>query len=203
MLFKTYPKALFRLLRWAVPRAGPEGKALREKEGLEAFSITKPSDYEKLVSNPQQFRAQYVGALGAMAMDPLYVWPEDIEDDKANDAGIQEYLTGWVVTDKDRLVQCVAPAGFGKLGLKRRARCYFAGYFYKTKAYYSRGGTERIAPMLVLTELRVIKPIPPDRTVELLVAVGFIVGISLLVFIILREDKTKQDYRRHRRKQVV
>ena len=202
-LFKTYPKTLFRLLRWAIPRAGPEGKARREKDGLKAESMTRVKDYERIVSNPQANRAKYFGALGALAMDPLYVGPDDIEDDKANDAGISEYMTGWIITDKERLLQFVAPSKFGKLGLKRRARIYFAGYFYKTQGYIARDGTKRLAPFLVLTELREVLPTPPDRTVEMFLAAGFICGIALLIFIIVREDKTKQDYRRRRRKTVL
>ena len=203
LLFKTYPKTLFRLLRWAIPRAGPDGKALREKEGLKAESIGKVKTYEEIVSNPQEWRVKYVGALGALAMDPLYVGPEDIEDDKANDAGIDSYMTGWAVTDDSRLLQFVAPSKFGKLDLKRLSRVYFAGYFYKTQGYHSRDGTQRLAPFLVLTELREVFPTPPDHTVELFIAAGFIAGVGLLIFIIVREDKTKQDYRRWRRKQVL
>ena len=199
LLFKTYPKTLFRLIRWATPRAGPEGKALREKDQLKVKSIVKPADYEDVVSNPQRYRTKYVGALGALADTPLYVGPEEIDNNKANDAGIDEYVTGWIVTDEERLVQFIAPAVFAKLGLKRRSRVWFAGYFYKTQGYHSRDGSDRLAPMIVLTELREVIPAPPDYTVELIIAIGFILGISMLVFIIVREDKTKQDYRERMR----
>lgn len=203
LLFKTYPKTLFRLLRWAILRAGPEGKAQREEDGLKAESIAKVEDYERIVSNPQANRAKYFGALGALTFDPIYVGPEDIEDDKANDAGISGYMFGWIVTDKERLLQFVAPSKFGKLDLKRRTRIYFAGYFYKTQGYLARDGTKRLVPFFVLTELREVYPTQPDHKVELFIAVGFILGIGLLVYFILREDKTKQDYRRWRRKAVL
>jgi len=198
LFFKTYPKPLFRLVKWAGPRAGPEGAALREKEGLKPRLLVTAKQFEEVLANPQLARAKYFGGLGALAMDPHFVAPEDISGDKVNDAGIQSYITGWIVTDKERLMQFVAPESL-HTGLKRRARVRFAGYFYKVQGYYARSGEERMVPMLVLTVLEELTVPPPDKRLELFIAIGFVIGIALLVFIIVREDRTKQDYRRSRR----
>lgn len=198
IFFKTFPKTLFRLVKWAEPRAGPKGAQLREKEGLEPQPLMTPKQFEEVIANPQRFRAKYFGGLGALAVEPLYVGPEDIDDDKANDAGIDSYVTGWIVTDQERLLQFAAPAALDST-LQRRARIRFAGYFYKVQGYNSRDGRQLMAPFLVLTELYEVKPKPADTRFELFIAAGFIVGIALLIFIIVREDKTKQDYRRLRR----
>ncbi|MHC4931645.1 MAG: hypothetical protein ACYTGV_05570 [Planctomycetota bacterium] len=200
VMFKTYPRPLFRLVKYVEARAGEEGKALREKEALEQLSIDEPEDYEEVIAQPARFRVKYFAGLGATAMDTLYVGPEEMSDDDVNDAGVSEYVTGWVVTDRDRLFKFAAPASVGRdLAMKTRVR--FEGYFYKTQGYYARDGSWRMVPFFVLTVLEEVKPTPRDHTFQIGIAIGFIVGICLLIFIIVREDKTKESYRRqHRRR---
>jgi hypothetical protein len=195
---KWYPKPLFRLLAWATPRTGAAGAELRKKEGLKPAAFEAKAEWEALFAHPEKHRGDYVGGLGAMAIDPLF--KAEIEDDKVNDAGVESYMTGWLVTDSEHLVQFVAPAAL-HTGLKRRARIRFEGFFYKIQGYYARDGTQRMAPFLVLTVLEEVEVTPPDTRLELFIAAGFVLGIAVLVFIIVREDKTKQDYRRTRRRQ--
>jgi hypothetical protein len=193
-----YPQPLFRLLAWATPRAAAKGAELRAREKLAPTAFEKKAAWEDLFAHPEKHRGEYVGGLGAMAMEPLF--KAEIEDDKVNDAGVESYLTGWLVTDNEHLVQFVAPPSL-HVGLKRRDRIRFEGFFYKIQGYYARDGTQRMAPFLVLTVLEEVPVTPPDTRLELFIAAGFVIGIAVLVFIIVREDKTKQDYRRTRRRQ--
>jgi hypothetical protein len=175
VMFKTYPRPLFRLVKYVEARAGEEGKALREKEALEQLSIDEPKDYEEVIAQPARFRVKYFAGLGA----------------------------GWVVTDRDRLFKFAAPASVGR-DLEMKTRVRFEGYFYKTQGYYARDGSWRMVPFFVLTVLEEVKPTPRDPTFQIGIAIGFILGICLLIFIIVREDKTKESYRRqHRRRSEV
>ncbi|MHC4549035.1 MAG: hypothetical protein ACYTEZ_09665 [Planctomycetota bacterium] len=199
VLAKEYPKALYRLVKYAEPRAGREGAALREQEGLAPQSFDSEKGYEELLGEPWRFRTKYFGGLGAIALEPLPYGPSTIT---ANDAGVDECLNGWILTDKQKLVQFVAPARLAG-DWKLRSRIRYEGYFYKTKLYPARNGTDRLAPLLVLTVLEKVPPPVPNLTAQILIAVGFIVGIAALVFIVVREDKTKESYRRLRRKRIA
>jgi len=193
ILAKEYPRPLFRLVRYAQDRAGKPGEALRRKEGLAPAPWPhSPKDYEALVGRPKQSRAKYLGGLGAIAVTPIAYDPLTIP---ANDAGVEECLNGWLVTDSNKLVQFVAPISLaGEWHKLDRIR--FEGFFYKIKLYASKAGVDRVAPVLVLTVLEKVPPPSRDRSAELWIALGFVVGIGLLFVIILREDKTKESYRR-------
>jgi len=199
VLFKEYPKALYRLVKYAEQFTGPDGAAAREKAGLKPQALTTAAAWDELTGQPHKNRAKYLGGLGAVALSPLLFEPSTITP---NDAGVEECLSGWIATDQQKLFQFVAPAALGEdWNVKDRVR--FEGFFYKTKLYPARNGTERLAPVLVLTVLEKVPPPTPNYTAQIVLAAGFILGIGLLVFIIVREDKTKESYRRLHRKRVI
>ena len=103
-------------------------------------------------------------------------------------------------TDRIKLIRALVPEPL-LVGhdWKKNERVRWAGYFYKSLGYPARNGTRRLAPFVVLTELVEILPEERDVATELYVAFGALGGIALLVWIILRDDKTKKDFRRRRR----
>jgi len=197
LLFKTYPRVLFRLVKYAEKRMGEAGAALRKEEGLDPASVDDSGKYEEIVTKPALYRAKYFGGLGATVLDTMEVGPDGITDDNVNDAGVDRYITGWIYTDRKHLVQFAAPAGLP--ALRRKTRVRYEGYYYKTQAYYATNGTERMVPFLVLTRLEQVNPPKPDHTAQFVIAGAFILGIMMFAFMIMREDKTKRSYRHLRR----
>jgi len=198
LLAKEYPRTLFRLVKYAQRRAGEAGAALRREEGLEPGSFDSEEKYEELVGQPARFRAQYFGGLGAIALEPFVYGPTSIIP---NDAGVEACLNGWILTDKAKLFQFVAPIELGG-DWSQRTRIRYEGYFYKTKLYPARDGTERLSPVLVLTVLEKV-PLPkPSLVFPILIAAGFVVGILALAAIVVREFRTKESYRLQRRKRI-
>jgi len=51
--------------------------------------------------------------------------------------------------------------------------------------------------------LEKVPPPVPNRTFQILIAAAFILGFSALIFIVVREDKTKESYRLQRRKRAT
>ena len=198
LLAKEYPRTLFRLVKYAEKRAGKAGAALRREEGLEPGSFDSEEKYEELVGQPARFRAQYFGGLGAIALEPFAYGPTTITP---NDAGVQECLNGWILTDKAKLFQFVAPIELAG-EWAQRARIRYEGYFYKTKLYPARDGSDRLAPVLVLTVLEKVPPPRPNLVFPILIALGFILGLLALAAIVVREFKSKESYRLQRRKRV-
>jgi hypothetical protein len=199
LLFKSYPLCMFRLIRYAEARAGEAGRALRQQEKLEPRPLETLAQYEEVRSQPARFRAQYFGGLGVLADHPVSHDPESTE---ANDAGVEEYLHGFIANDRLLLLQFVAPASLaGKC--KKGDRIRYEGFFYKTRAYNARNGSEQLRPMLVLTVLEKVVSPKPSYVGPLVIASLFVAGIVAFVFIVVREDRTKDDYRRSRRKRVV
>lgn len=198
-LAKEYPRTLFRLVRYAEKRAGAPGAALRAQEQLVPQSFDSEKQYEELVGQPARFRAQYFGGLGAIALEPFVYGPTTIT---ANDAGVTECLNGWILTDKAKLFQFVAPIELAG-DWPQRTRVRYEGYFYKTKLYPARDGTDRLAPMLVLTVLDRVPPPRPNLTIPILIAAGFVLGILALAAIVVREFRSKESYRLQRRKRMT
>lgn len=199
VLAKEYPRTLFRLVKYAQTRAGPAGAALRREEGLTPGSFDSEKEYEELVGQPARFRAQYFGGLGAIALEPFAYGPTTIT---ANDAGVTECLNGWILTDKAKLFQFVAPIELAG-DWPQRTRIRYEGYFYKTKLYPARDGTDRLAPVLVLTVLEKVAPPRPNLMVPILIAAGFVVGILALAAIVVREFRSKESYRLQRRRRMT
>ena len=199
ILAKEYPRTLYRLVKYAEKRAGEGGAAVREAEGLVPEQIDSEKTWLEMIGQPSRFRARYVGGLGAIAMSPMRYDESTIEP---NDAGVTAVLNGWIITDERKLFQFVAPASLDG-SWPKLTRVRYAGFFYKTKLYPAGNRTDRLAPVLVLTRLEAIPPPKPDYVAQLIIAGAFILGVGLLIFIILREDKTKEGYRRYRRKRIV
>ncbi len=198
LLFRSYPRTLFRLIKYAEGRAGPAGAEQRAKEGLKPLSF-ESTDYEELIGQAPRFRAKYFRGLGALVYPPTHYSPEMTE---ANDAGVEEFLYGWIYTDRHHLLEYCAPVSLAG-AFKSNHRIRWEGYFYKTRAYPSKGGTDQLAPMVVLTVLEGVPPPATHFTEQIIIAAGFCFGIALLAFLILREDKTKSDFRRSRKKKTV
>jgi hypothetical protein len=198
-LAKEYPRPLYRLLKLAEGRAGGPGAARRAEEKLVPQAISTREQWEEIVGQAAKYRGRYYGGFGAMADSPLRYGPETITP---NDAGVEECLNGWIVTDQQKLFQFLAPAALDRDWLAR-TRIRWEGYFYKTKLYHARDGTERYAPVFVLTVLEEVKLPRPGRLVPILLAGGFILGIAIMIFLIVREDRTKESYRRLRRRRVA
>ncbi|MDH3592297.1 MAG: hypothetical protein OER88_10490, partial [Planctomycetota bacterium] len=196
IMAKEFPRALYRLLKYAESRAGAAGSELRQQEKLKPRSFRQEAEYQELVGNAKAHRAEYFGALGVIALEPLHYTAGTITP---NDAGVTECLNGWILTDQQKLIQFIAP---GRLAgaWPKRTRIRFEGYYYKCKLYQARNGTDRLAPVFVLTVLDEIIPPPPDRTAQFAVAGLFVAGLAALFFLIMREDKTKDSFRRARRK---
>lgn len=199
LLFRSYPLCMFRLIRYAESRAGDAGKELREREKLVPQSFDTRARHEELIGQPARFRGTYMGGLGIVADRPVLHGAETTE---ANDAGVEEYLHGFLATDRLQVLQFVAPASLAD-DWKAMDRIRYEGYFYKTRAYPARNGTEQLRPMLVLTVLEKVAAAKPDYVGGLVIAGAFVAGILLFIFIVVREDRTKQDYRRSRKKRVV
>jgi len=193
ILARLFPKPLFRLVKWASQFAGTEHADARKKEGLQPRTFDDPSVYEEMLGAPAAFRAEYFGGLGVLALTPQVSGPENTPP---NDAGVQEYMHGWIMTDRQRLVWFAAPAELAYREWAPRDRILWEGYFYKWRAYPARDGQDRLAPMFVLTRLEIVPPPERDLAFQLYLAGGFILGIALLIFIIVREDRVKQEYRR-------
>jgi hypothetical protein len=197
VLSKNFPRAMFRLLEYAEPRAGPEGAALREKEGLEPKPIDDPNTIEEVIGNPGEHRGEYFGGLGIIALEGYRRGPSDTPP---NDAGVTEYFEGWLATDRHKLIRFVAPGPLLHREWNERTRVRWAGFFYKALGYTARGDrSRRLAPFVVLTELEEQYPAERDVKGELMVGIGALLGLSLLIWILVREDKTKREFRRTRR----
>jgi hypothetical protein len=198
LLAKEYPRTLFRLVKYAQKRAAGAGAALRRDEGLQPESFDSEQKYEELVGQPKRFRAKYFGGLGAIALEPFVYGPTTITP---NDAGVDACLNGWILTDKAKLFQFIAPIELAG-DWPQRTRIRYEGYFYKTKLYPARDGTDRLAPVLVLTVLEEVPPPRPNLLFPILIAAGFVIGILALAAIVVREFKNKESYRLQRRKRI-
>lgn len=137
-----YPLTLMRLVKLAEAGA-PAGAIPEEFMG----------GMDPLLKNPAKARGCLVTGTGAIALESLRYGPWECAP---NDAGVESYVTGWLVSDQRQLLQFVAPDRLNGIG-KPRERVRFTGYFYKAKAYPARDGTTRIAPVLVLTDLAPVR----------------------------------------------
>jgi len=201
ILAKNFPQPMFELLKYAEPRAGEPGRALREKEGLEPKAIDAPREIEEVIGNPSAHRGEYFGGKGIIALEGYRLGPSEVQP---NDAGVTEYFEGWLVNDRHKLIRFVAPAPLLDRDWKERTRIRWAGFFYKALGYTARGDrSRRLAPFVVLTELEEILPEKRDLNAELMVGFGALIGLSLLVWILIRDDKTKREFRRSRRPRQV
>jgi len=196
VLAKNYPKTMYRLLKYAEARAGDYGKELRESEALVPQKIDEGKMYEQVIGQPARFRAQYFGGMGIIAQRGYRFDPSSIEP---NDANVEECFDGWIATDHNRLIQFVAPGPLMNRDWPRNTRVRWAGYFYKAKGYPAHNQTRRLAPFVVLTKLEEVKLPPPDYQTQFIFAGAFFVGLVLLVWIIIRNDRASDDYRRGRR----
>jgi len=196
ILAKNYPRPLYRLLKYAESRAGEQGAELRAQEELKPRAIDGKGIYEEVIGKPALYRTQYFGGLGIIAMDGLHRGPYDVE---TNDAGVTACFDGWIMTDKRKLVQFLAPYPLMQRDWTRMTRIRWAGYFYKSKGYPAGNRTRRLAPFVVLTELEEIVPPPPDYKSQFIFAGSFLLGLLLLVWIIIRDDSTKQEFQRRRK----
>lgn len=196
LLFNIYPRLHFRLLKYAERRAGEAGASLRAEEKLVPADFTPRQRFEEALHQPARFRAKYVGGFGALVGSIL---EEGWDPRTANDAGVEEYLSGMIITDGEMLLRFTAP-----ISLVGRAhsndRVYYEGYFYKTWGYYARNGTEQLVPWLVLTDLRSIPPVKRDTRYDVVIAGAVVVVLGVFLWIVVREDKTKQSFRAERRK---
>ncbi len=199
ILAKEYPRPLYRFVRYAEGRAGGAGAAKRAEDKLEPESLATRKVWEELVGNPATFRGRYFGGLGALALTPHRYVPETITP---NDAGVEECLNGWILTDQQKLMQFIAPASLD-FDWRTRQRIRWEGFFYKVKLYPAQDGQDRLAPVFVLTVLEEVKPVRPNTTVHAVLAGGFVLGLLLLAYLVLREDRTKQSYRRFRQRRVA
>ncbi|MCK6461885.1 MAG: hypothetical protein L6Q95_18550, partial [Planctomycetes bacterium] len=149
ILAKEYPRPLYRLVAYAEQRSGAPGAEKRAAEGLKPERIATPRAWEALVGNPEAARGKYFGGLGIVVVSPEHYGPDTITP---NDAGVEECLNGWILTDEEKLMQFIAPIPLeGEWDVRTRVR--WEGFFYKTKLYWSRDGVERFAPVFVLTSL--------------------------------------------------
>jgi len=195
LLARLFPRPLFRLVQYAAERAGEEGAEGAERraaEGLEPTSLDDPAKFERVMTRPAQYRADYFGGLGAIAW--TLVLPAE-----PNDAGIEEYLTGHLVTDKQKLIEFIAPISLDR-DWQQRDRIRYEGFFYKTKLYRTIANKDKIVPTLVLTRLEIVEPPPPNRTLPVVIVSLFVLGLGALAFLVLRDDKTKESFRRQARR---
>jgi hypothetical protein len=199
ILRKEYRRPLYRLIKLAEGRAGGPGAELRAREGLKPERLLTREQWEEVYARPDKFRGRYFGGLGALAMTPLVYVPETIQP---NDAGVEECLSVWILTDERKLIWCFGPASLDG-DWKKGDRIRWEGYFYKMKLYSAQDGTERNAPVFVLTVLEKMAPPSPSRLTHVLLAGAFILGLGLMIFFIVRDDRTKERYRRVRRRQVA
>lgn len=199
ILAKEYPQPLYRLVKYAEGLAGGAGAGKRAEGNLKPEALATREVWEDLVGQPAKFRGRYFGGLGALADTPLRYVAETITP---NDAGVEECLNGWLVTDQQKLMQFIAPASLD-LDWQTRTRVRWEGFFYKTKLYPARDGQDRLAPVFVLTVLEEVKPPPPNTKIHLFLASGFVAGMLLLAYIVLKDDRTKQRYKRFRQRRVA
>ena len=199
LLYRLYPLPMFRLLKYADARSGRDGAALREKEKLVAKELGSLQAYEELIYHPEEHRADYLGGLGAIARTPHI---QEVEPPFANDAGVEQWATGWIVMDSPRrLFQYMAPAHLVR-EWRKLTRIRYEGFFYKTQAYYRRGA-DSLTPLLVLTVLQEVKAPKRDFSNQIMFAAGFTLLIGAMIWVIMREDKTKRDYKEMRRKRRI
>jgi hypothetical protein len=199
ILAKEYPRALFRLVALAERWSGGPGAAKRAEQKLVPERIANAKDWEKLWGDPDAVRGKYFGGLGIVVVSPQHYLPETIPP---NDAGVEECLNGWILTDENKLIQFVAPITLdGPWEMRTRVR--WEGFFYKMKLYASRDGTERVAPVFVLTVLDQVVTPPSNSLFPVVVAGSVVIGLTLLAWLVLREDGTKESYRLARRKKVA
>lgn len=199
ILAREYPQPLYRLVKYAEGFTGGAGAGRRAEGKLKPEALATRKVWEELVGQPAKFRGRYFGGLGAMADTPHRYVAETIT---ANDAGVEECLNGWLMTDQQKLMQFIAPASLD-LDWQTRTRVRWEGFFYKSKLYPARDGQDRLAPVFVLTVLEEVRPLKPNTTIHLVLAGGFVAGMLLLAYLVLREDGTKQSYRRLRQRRVA
>jgi hypothetical protein len=199
ILAKEYPRPLFRLVAWAEGLSGGPGAPKRAEAGLKPERIPPGKPWEALVGNPKAYRGKYFGGMGIVVVSPQHYLPETVTP---NDAGVEEYLNGWILTDEQKLMQFVAPISLdGEWDVRTRVR--WEGFFYKTKLYPSRDGSERMAPVFVLTVLEKVVARGASHLFPLIIAGSIVLGLLLLAYLVLREDSTKESYRLMRRRKVA
>ncbi|MGQ0613250.1 MAG: hypothetical protein ACT4PV_05875 [Planctomycetaceae bacterium] len=202
LLRKAYPLTLLRFVKYVEPLAGQAGQERRRAEGLEAGFFDTPKAYFDLIHNPGRHRAGYFAGKGTLLVAPFVQDDETEITVEPNDAGVEAYATGLVYTDAELIFQYAAPASL-VAGLKSGARIRYEGFFYKTWVYPSKDGAERMVPWLVLTVLETVPPPARDRLGELIFAGAFMLVIGVVIFLAVREDKTKAAYRASRRKRIL
>jgi hypothetical protein len=199
ILAKEYPRALFRLVAYAAGISGAPGAEKRAEAKFVPQRIATGKGWEALVGNPAGSRGKYFGGMGIVVVPPLHYVPETIP---ANDAGVEECLNGWILTDEQKLMQFVAPISLdGPWEMRTRVR--WEGFFYKTKLYASKDGSERLAPVFVLTVLDKVVAPRANSLFPLVVAGSIVLGLTLLAWLAVREDSTKESYRRLRRRRIA
>jgi hypothetical protein len=199
ILAKEYPRPLYRLVAYAEARAGGPGAAKRAAEGLKPERVATGKAWEALVGNPEAARGKYFGGRGIIVVSPEHYVPETITP---NDAGVEECLNGWILTDEEKLMQFVAPIPLdGQWEMRTRVR--WEGFFYKTKLYASRDGSERLAPVFVLTVLEEVTYEKGGNLFPVIVAGSLVLGLMVLAWLVLREDNAKESYRLIRRKKAA
>lgn len=139
---RLYPLTLMRLVKLA--EAGAPAGAIHEE-----FA----GGMDPLLRNPAKVRGRLVRGTGVVALESLRygLW-----ECAPNDAGVESYVMGWIVSDGRQLLQFVAPDRLAGIG-KAKERVRLTGFFYKVKAYPARDGTTRIAPIFVLTDLALVR----------------------------------------------
>ncbi len=202
LLRKAYPLTLLRFVKYVEPLAGAAGKERRRAEGLEPGTFDTHAAYFDLIHHPGRDRAKYFAGKGALLMAPFVKDDETDVTVEPNDAGIEAYATGLVYTDAKLIFHYAAPASL-VAGLKSGDRIRYEGFFYKTWVYPSKSGVDRMVPWLVLTVLEVVPPPVPDRRGEFIFALAFVLVIGGIIFLVVREDKTKAAYRASRRRRVL
>lgn len=198
VLSKEYPRPLYRLVKYAEGMSAAEGAARRAELKLAPARVGNPDAWEALVGKPRDSRGKYFGGLGVVAMSPHRFVAETITP---NDAGVEECLNGWILTDERSLFQFLAPGTLGEL--PKGARVRWEGFFYKTKLYAAQNGTERLAPVFVLTVLEEIKAPESGSLFPVLLAGSVVLAMGLLAWFVLKEDRTKENYRRIRQKRIA
>ena len=191
---RIFTRYLYRLVRYANDRAGLAGAALREREAPEHLSIDDSKLYDDLNVHSDDYRAKYFAGYGSVASEYYR------EQAHPNDAGIKEIGGTWIYTDGDRLIWARVPPAIRQDEVwPVRTRIYYEGYFYKWRGYPTKVRTWRRAPELVLTRLAKVRPPEGNPVGELVFACAFAAGIALIVWFIVRDDKTKRDYRKRHR----